>query len=239
MDHHPMIGVVIALDEEKRRHCRPNRLFRVESVKNSSWYRNFTAPGVTRVLTHELSSSDRFGKFHHYFCMPLSKVEALTDTLITCGYVWFSRSRCCQAKFSKRTVMSSLNLLGTGAAFRSCRLLCSISTSEVRKIFYVFLDAIVDMKDEYIYMPQNITEFNRVSSCYGVAGLPGCCGSVAAKLKVTAYSILASNKISNLCIFKYTYVYSNIHGHFVDDYRIWTPFDSRPVNSKLWISANP
>jgi hypothetical protein len=43
---------------------------------------------------------------------------------------------------------------------------------------YVFLNAIVDMKDEYIYMPKNITELNRVSSCYGVAGLPGCCGSI-------------------------------------------------------------
>ncbi len=45
-------------------------------------------------------------------------------------------------------------------------------------------------------------------------------GSVAAKSKFTAYSILAPRKISNLCIFEYTYVYSNIHGHFVDDYRI-------------------
>ncbi len=74
--------------------------------------------------------------------------------------------------------MSSLYLLGTGAAFRSCRSLCSICTSEVRKFFYVFLDAIVDMKEEYIYMPKNITELNHVSSSYGVAGLPGCCGSI-------------------------------------------------------------
>ena len=64
-------------------------------------------------------------------------------------------------------------------------------------------------------------------------------GSVAAKFEVTAYSKLAPPKISNLCIFEYTYVYSNIHGHFVDDYRIWTPFHSRPINSKLWVSANP
>ena len=82
--------------QQRRRWCRrrPNRLFGVESVKNSSWYRDFTAPGVTRDLTHELSSSDRFGKFRHYFRMPLSKVEALTDTLITRGYIRFPRSRC-------------------------------------------------------------------------------------------------------------------------------------------------
>ena len=113
--------------------------------------------------------------------MPLSKVEELTEKLITRGYVRFPRTRCRQAEFRERTellVMSSLYLLGTGAAFRSCRSLCSICTSEVRKFFYVFLDAIVDMTDEYIYMPKNITELNRVSSCYGVAGLPGCCGSI-------------------------------------------------------------
>jgi len=127
--------------QRRRRHCRrPNRLFRVESVKKSSWYRNFTAPGEPRDLTHELSSSDRFGKFHHYFRMPLSKVEVLTDTLIERGCVWFPRTRCCQAKFRERTellVMSSLYLLGSGAAFRSCRLLCSISMSEVRNFLCV------------------------------------------------------------------------------------------------------
>jgi hypothetical protein len=48
----------------------------------------------------------------------------------------------------------------------------------VQKFFYVFLDAIVDMKDEYVYMPRNITELNRVSNCYGMAGLPGCMGSI-------------------------------------------------------------
>ena len=63
-------------------------------MKKSSWYRDFTAPGETRDLTHELSS-DHFGKFRHYFRMPLSKVEALADTLIERDYVWFPRTRCC------------------------------------------------------------------------------------------------------------------------------------------------
>jgi len=49
----------------RRRHCKrcsPNRLYRKESVKLSSWYRNFLWPGMTRDLTHELSTSDRFGE---------------------------------------------------------------------------------------------------------------------------------------------------------------------------------
>ena len=74
--------------------------------------------------------------------------------------------------------MSALYLLGTGAAFQSCRSLCSISTSEVRKFFYVFLDAIVDMKEEYIYMPRTMSELKSVNKSYNSVGLPGCCGSI-------------------------------------------------------------
>ncbi len=42
--------------------------------------------------------------------------------------------------------------------------------------------------------------------------------SVAAKFEYTAYSKLAAGKISNIGIFEYTCVYSNIHGHFVAKY---------------------
>jgi len=113
--------------------------------------------------------------------MPLTKVEQLTDTLLSRGYIPFPRTRFRQDEFRERTellVMSALYLLGTGAAFRSCRSLCSISTSEVRKFFYIFLDAIVDMKEEYIYMPRTITELKSVNKSYNAVGLPGCCGSI-------------------------------------------------------------
>jgi len=60
--------------------------------------------------------------------------------------------------------MSALNLLGTGAAFRSCKLLCGISTPEVRKFFYTFIEALVDMKDEYICLPRNTIELQRVKN---------------------------------------------------------------------------
>ncbi len=81
---------------QRRRRCRPrqlNRLFRVKSVKKSCWYKEFTAPGKTRDLTHLLSSSDRYGEFRHYFRMPLSKVEELTDKLIASGYFRYPRTR--------------------------------------------------------------------------------------------------------------------------------------------------
>ena len=45
-------------------------------------------------------------------------------------------------------VMSTLYLFGTGAAFCSCKPLCDISTSEIQKFFYTFIEALVDLKDE-------------------------------------------------------------------------------------------
>ncbi len=119
-------------------------MYRIESVTELAWFWDFTRPGMTRELTHKLSASDRFGHFHHYFRMPLWKVEELADLLIRRGYVPLSRTRFRQAEFRERTellVVSLLYLLATGAAFRACQPLCSISTSEVRKFYYLFLDA--------------------------------------------------------------------------------------------------
>jgi hypothetical protein len=63
-----------------RRHriCQSNRHFQIVSVKKSCWYVQFLKPGITREMTHELSSSDRYGNFCHYFPMPLFKAEELT-----------------------------------------------------------------------------------------------------------------------------------------------------------------
>jgi hypothetical protein len=113
--------------------------------------------------------------------MPLSKVEELTNLLITRGFVLFPRTKSQQAEFCERTellVTCSLYLLGTGAVFRACQPLCSISTSEVRKFIYLFLDAIVDMREEQTFMPRNLTALTNVGSFYNAVGLPGCCGSV-------------------------------------------------------------
>ena len=36
----------------------------------------------------------------------------------------------------------------------------------------------VDMKDEFIYLPRNVGEMNRLERDYREVGLPGTCGSV-------------------------------------------------------------
>jgi hypothetical protein len=48
----------------------------------------------------------------------------------------------------------------------------------VCKFFFDFLDAIVDMKDEYIFLPANVAALTRVMKCYESVGLPGACGSM-------------------------------------------------------------
>ncbi len=78
-------------------HCchkkrRPNRQYCRRSVKKSYWYRGFLRPGMTRDLTHELATSDRFGKFCNWFRMPLSKGEELTDVCMNRGYLKPARS---------------------------------------------------------------------------------------------------------------------------------------------------
>jgi hypothetical protein len=113
--------------------------------------------------------------------MPLTKVEELTNILIDRGYINLPRSHRRRAVFrehSELLVMSGLYLLGTGAAFCSCKPLCGISTSEVRKFFYTFIEALVDMKDEYICLPWNLTELQCVNKDYNAAGLPGYVGSM-------------------------------------------------------------
>ncbi len=102
----------------KKRH--PNRQFRKKSVKESCWYREFLRPGITRDMTHELSTSDRFGEFRNWFPMPLSKIEELTDIFINREYIQPARSLRYRAEFrewSELFIMTALYRLWTGASF--------------------------------------------------------------------------------------------------------------------------
>ena len=53
--------------ERRRRRSRKkrwmNRVFQLENIKKSCWYRYFTRHGLLREITHELSNSDRYGEF--------------------------------------------------------------------------------------------------------------------------------------------------------------------------------
>ena len=126
----------------RRRICRSNHHFWIESVKKSRWYIQFLKPGITREMTHELSSSNRYGNFCHYFRMPLFTVEELTSLLIQRGYIDQPRSYFPQQEYHKRAeilVMSALFTSGNSASFHSLRVQMNISISDCRTFFYVSL----------------------------------------------------------------------------------------------------
>jgi hypothetical protein len=111
--------------------------------------------------------------------MPLKKVEHLADIFIERGYIVPSRCAWRRAEFRERAellVMSTLYILGRGAAFCSCRALCHISTLAICKFFFKFLDALMDMCEEYIKLPGNVVELNHMTVLYASVGLPGACG---------------------------------------------------------------
>ena len=165
----------------RRKKRRANRVYRKQSVLLSPWYVNFLRPGVTRDLTHELSSSDRFGEFRSLFRMKLEKVEELTNILIQRGYIVEPRSLRFRDEFRERSellVLTALYRLGSGNSYRHCRSNTYISVSEIRKFFNLFLDAIFEMRDDYVYLPRDITELRHLMRDYDEQGLPGCTGSM-------------------------------------------------------------
>ncbi len=98
--------------------------------------------------------------------MPLEKVERLADIFIERGYIVLSRCAWCQAELRERAelmVMSALHILGRGAAFCLCRALCHTFTLAIHKFFFKFLDAFMDMREEYIKLPRNVEELNHVT----------------------------------------------------------------------------
>jgi hypothetical protein len=166
---------------QRRRQRRPNRMYRIESVKTSCWYCEFLRTGPVRELTYELSSLDRFSKFCDFFCMPLSKLNELVGIFIRRGYIPMPRSLFRRGKFHEHAellVMALLHILVKGASFKCCRTLTHISTPEVQKFFFLFLDAMVDMKDEYISLPPNMSALTHAMQSYTFSGLPGACGSM-------------------------------------------------------------
>jgi hypothetical protein len=69
--------------------------------------------------------------------------------------------------------MSALYRLGNGNSFRQCQSLCHISVSEIHKFFFLFIGVMVEMKEEYIFLPWNVTELQRINKYYKDVGCLG------------------------------------------------------------------
>ena len=99
--------------------------------------------------------------------MSLDQMENLTKKLIARRYLPQPRSLHRKAEYVERCkflVMSALYILGTGAGFFSIYPLTHISATEIEKIFHRFHGIFMDMRDEYIFMPQNLTALTQIST---------------------------------------------------------------------------
>ena len=99
--------------------------------------------------------------------MSLDQMENLTKKLIARGYLPQPRSLCRKAEYAERCeqlVMSVLYILGTGTRFCLIYPLTHISATEIEKIFHRFHGIFMDMRDEYIFMPQNLTALTQIST---------------------------------------------------------------------------
>jgi hypothetical protein len=97
------------------------------------------------------------------------------------GYLPPPRSLRWRAEYAERCellVMSALYILGTGAGFCTVYPLTHISASKIEKFFHRFLDILMDMRDKYISLPQNLMALTNISKWYSAVGLPGACGSM-------------------------------------------------------------
>ena len=74
--------------------------------------------------------------------------------------------------------MACLYILGKGGTFRKCCTLTHISSSEVHKFFFKFLDVMYEMRDEHVSLPANLAKLNHINCYYEFVGLPGCAGSM-------------------------------------------------------------
>jgi len=113
--------------------------------------------------------------------MSLDQVEKLTKKLIARGYLPPPRSLRQRAEYPERyglLVISALYILGTGAGFCTVYPLTHISVSKIEKFFHRFLDIFMDMRDEYISLPLNLTALTKSLKWYFAVGLPGACGSM-------------------------------------------------------------
>ncbi len=75
-------------------------------------------------------------------------------------------------------VISLLYILGCGTSYCSLWPLCHISSSKCCTFFNVFLDALNNMCEKFISMPQNVTKLWQIARSCKHVGLPWCCGSM-------------------------------------------------------------
>jgi len=122
-------------------------------VKKSCWYVNYLKLRETVELTYDLSSSDQFGEFRAWFQMPDEKAHCKRVLATTMLYASV------RGIYKKMQTLSHANSLYFGSLIYP---FTHTSATKIEKFFHRFLDKFMDMQDEHISMPQNLTALTKI-----------------------------------------------------------------------------
>lgn len=167
------------VETRERKERAPNRFgYEIGDFMKSNYYYKFLQPSV-REQTY-IQSRCRFSTFRSRFRAPLTFIDNLTDLFIDREWVTPTK-RVKGHKFRVRTqllIMTSLEHLGNRKPFRQFETDTNMSSTMHSEFFKVFLEWLVEHKDEWIYYPRSMQELRPIIKDYQEQYLPGCGGSI-------------------------------------------------------------
>jgi len=177
--------------KKRKTHSPRSYHYKIGEYKSSTYYTKFLsdhvikAPGgltvAVREQTQRLSRNPK-STFRAWFRMPLYKVEMLSARFIDEGWVGLSHHCRTVEKLTIRTellVLGALAILGgTVHSFRQLPTVTNICATEHNKFFLLFIGKLYEIRDQYIYNPQDENALKATMSRYDEVGLPGAMGSM-------------------------------------------------------------
>ena len=168
---------------EERPQAKRTRIYHQRSLKSeSNWWRQFLTPEKRQVYATEANGRDSMC-FRQMFRVPYAIFH---DSLLHLAISrWWPEWRPDKTDvYSKPVADLELKLLGALFTLATAATHYVVSTNtnisgEVHRCFFnQWIASMASIKEEFIYMPRDMEEFNNVVGEYTAMGLPGCVGSV-------------------------------------------------------------
>jgi hypothetical protein len=170
-------------DAEERPHTKRMRIYHQRPLKTeSNWWRRFLTPEKRHLYVSEPNGRESVF-FRQMFRVPYRIFhEHLLPLAIS---RWWPTWRPDKTDVYSKPVadlelklLGALFTLGTAATHYVVSTNTNISGEVHRTFFNEWIKHMASIKEEYIYMPRDMVEYNTVVGEYTEMGLPGCVGSV-------------------------------------------------------------
>jgi len=180
------------LDREKLRlRASPKYYYTIGDYESLSFYCEFLSDEAVRTpsghmvsvreITEEMSCNPK-SSFRSWFCVPHYKVTDIVSRFL--AERWIGLSHHCRSSDrlqikTELLVLGSLAMLGGMLqSFRQLKPLRHICASDHSNFFLTFVEHIVSISHEYVFMPRTLEELEPIMQRYEEEGLPGVAGSV-------------------------------------------------------------